>query len=56
VFTAFTVPDTGKSYPALALVVLGYTAVSVLYPRAVRRLARRPGARLSAAPAVATDS
>src|SRR5262249_21939399 len=56
VFTAFTVPATGRSSPALALVVSGYAAVSVLYPRAVRRLARQPGARLAGTPAVATDS
>jgi MFS family permease len=41
VFTAFTLPSTGRSYPLLALVVLGYTTTAALYLRAVRRLAAR---------------
>ena len=41
VFSAFTLPSTGKSYPMLALVVLGYATTSALYLRAVRRLAAR---------------
>ena len=37
VFTAFTVPDTGKSYPMLFLVVAGYASAALLYWRATRR-------------------
>ncbi len=53
VFSAFTLPDTGKSYPMLWLVVLGYATVSVLYLRAVRRLTRRSVGRLTVTPAAA---
>jgi MFS family permease len=41
VFTAFTVPDTGKSYPMLFLVVGGYASAAALYWHATRRAAAR---------------
>jgi len=48
VFTAFTVPSTGRSYPILFLVVLGYGTTSAVYLRAVRRLPRSAAAALPA--------
>jgi MFS family permease len=37
VFTAFAVPSSGKSYPALFLVTVGYALTALIYWRATRR-------------------
>jgi MFS family permease len=51
VFTAFTVPESGKSYPMLFLVVAGYALAGLLYWDATRRRLRRLAAQPSLVPA-----
>jgi MFS family permease len=55
VFTAFTVPSTGRSYPMLALVVTGYALTSLFYLNAARRLGRTR-ARAELVPESVTES
>ena len=48
VFGAFCLPTSGKSYPALILVAVGYAATAVCYRIACRRLDRLTADRLAA--------